>query len=101
MDPSGRWRLAPAYDLAYAYNPDGQWTSRHQMSVGGKRDAFESEDLLALAKRYGVKKAKDHLKAVAGAIDGWSKFAGRAGLENKITERIGAALRLDMTNKFE
>jgi hypothetical protein len=21
MDPTGRWRLAPAYDLAYAYNP--------------------------------------------------------------------------------
>lgn len=100
MDPSGIWRLAPAYDLAYAYNPDGQWTSRHQLSLGGKRDAFESEDLLALAKRYGVKKAKDHLKAVAEAVGGWNKFAGQADVENKTMERIGSALRLDMTNKL-
>jgi serine/threonine-protein kinase HipA len=100
MDPSGRWRLAPAYDLAYACNPDGQWTSRHQLSVGGKRDGFVSEDLLTLAKRYGVKKAKDHLKVVAEAIGAWSKFAGQAGVENKTMARIEAALRLDLVNEL-
>jgi serine/threonine-protein kinase HipA len=99
MDQAGLWRLSPAYDVAYAYNPKGRWTSQHQMSIGGKRDGFVAEDLLALAKRYGVKKAKDHLKAVADAVGGWSKFAAKAGLEMKATERIGAALRLKMLNK--
>ncbi|MBO8479074.1 MAG: HipA domain-containing protein, partial [Bacteroidetes bacterium] len=32
MDRGGKWHLSPAYDMGYAYNPDGQWTSTHQMS---------------------------------------------------------------------
>lgn len=24
MDRGGKWRLSPAYDMGYAYNPDGQ-----------------------------------------------------------------------------
>ena len=35
MDRDGKWRLSPAYDMGYAYNPDGQWTSAHQMSING------------------------------------------------------------------
>ena len=38
MDRRGVWRLSPAYDVAYAYNPAGTWTREHQMSVAGKRD---------------------------------------------------------------
>lgn len=37
MDRDGKWRLSPAYDMGYAYNPDGQWTSAHQMSINGTR----------------------------------------------------------------
>ena len=36
MDKQGRWSLSPAYDLTYSYNPSGEWTARHQMSVNGK-----------------------------------------------------------------
>src|SRR3546814_13656276 len=46
MDSSGRWRLSPAFDVVYAYNPDGDWTNEHQMSLAGKTDGFESDDLL-------------------------------------------------------
>jgi serine/threonine-protein kinase HipA len=96
MDPTGHWRLAPAYDLAYAYNPQGLWTSQHQLSVSGKRDGFVAEDLLVLAKRYGVKKAENHLKEVAKAVHGWTKYAGQAGIDNRTTERIKAVLRLGL-----
>jgi serine/threonine protein kinase HipA of HipAB toxin-antitoxin module len=30
MDRSGQWSLSPAFDVAYAYNPSGDWTARHQ-----------------------------------------------------------------------
>ena len=96
MGPEGRWRLAPAYDVAYSYNPQGPWTAQHQMSIGGKRDGFVTEDLLALGKRYGVKKAKDHLEAVADGVAGWARFSKSAGLEKKTIERIGKAHRLGM-----
>jgi serine/threonine-protein kinase HipA len=36
MKKKGEWRLSPAFDMTYAYNPDGDWTNSHQMSVNGK-----------------------------------------------------------------
>ena len=58
MDKDGRWRLAPAYDMIYSYNPKGEWTSRHQMMINGKRANFTREDLLKLASFAGIKKIK-------------------------------------------
>ncbi len=40
MDRDGAWRLAPAHDVCWSYNPVGDWTSQHQMSINGKRDGF-------------------------------------------------------------
>lgn len=50
MDRNGQWRLAPAFDIVWAYNSKGAWTHRHQMSVNGKRDRFTRMDLLAVAE---------------------------------------------------
>ena len=77
MDRTGQWSLAPAYDVTYAYDPNGQWTGRHQMSINGKRDAFETEDLLALASFAGMKKspARALLDRVLHAIKKWPEFA--------------------------
>ena len=49
MGPDGMWRLAPAFDVVWAYNSKGTWTNRHQMTVNGKRDDIERTDLLAVA----------------------------------------------------
>ena len=45
MGEDGIWRLSPAYDMGYAYNPQGGWTSTHQMSINGKFD-----DIITLRK---------------------------------------------------
>ena len=45
--------LAPAFDVVWAYNSQGDWTNRHQMSVNGKRDGFKRADLLAVAGQFG------------------------------------------------
>ena len=52
MDEGGRWRLSPAYDMGYAYNPKGGWTATHQMSVNGKFDGITREDLLRRDKYF-------------------------------------------------
>ncbi|MEI8012730.1 MAG: type II toxin-antitoxin system HipA family toxin, partial [Candidatus Omnitrophota bacterium] len=59
MDKSGQWRLSPAFDVVWAYNPSGTWTNRHQMSLNGKRDNFVPGDLVALADQYGINKARN------------------------------------------
>ncbi|RQS09157.1 HipA domain-containing protein [Burkholderia sp. Bp8998] len=54
-----QWELAPAYDVTFAHNPKGEWTSQHLMSVNGKFKGFETEDLLAEADRFKIGTAKE------------------------------------------
>lgn len=96
MNKAGQWRLSPAFDIAYSYNPNGAWTSRHQMSVNGKRDGFEINDLLALGKSAAIKpaRARDIIDAVVESVRKWPEFADTAGVDIKTAARIGKAHRI-------
>ena len=98
MDRSGQWALSPAYDLAYAYNPSGQWTRDHQMSLAGRRNGFERDDLLQFAVSAGLKrrKALDILEAVSASVRDWPKHAEAAGVAPGDTERIEKTFRSNL-----
>lgn len=95
MDKAGQWRLSPAYDVTYSYNPDGAWTSQHQMSLNGKRDGFTMGDLEACAKTAGLKRgrAKALHDQVQQAVTRWPDFAKRAQVPPTIAANIMAAHR--------
>jgi len=95
MNRRGRWRLSPAFDISYAYNPDGPWTGRHQMSIHGKRDDFEREDILALAGFAGIKKspANAMIDKVQSAVQRWPEFAQKAGVTEDQMKKIQNAHR--------
>ncbi|MCP3666753.1 MAG: type II toxin-antitoxin system HipA family toxin [Gammaproteobacteria bacterium] len=98
MKKQGQWRLSPAFDVTYAYNPGGAWTSRHQMSLNGKRDSFQIEDLIAFAKTSGLKRAKavKLLKEVAGSVKKWGEYAQSAELFAGDRNRIEKTFRLEI-----
>lgn len=52
MGRRGRRALSPAFDLTFAFNPRGLWTSRHQMNISGKRESITRQDLLTVADRF-------------------------------------------------
>lgn len=99
MDRSGAWRLSPAFDVAYAWNPSGDWTNAHQMSLNGKRDDFDLEDLVAFGAHCGFKRRKALRLAseIAARVRDWAIYAEQAGVFEPDAERIGKALRLDLT----
>ncbi|MEJ1497172.1 MAG: type II toxin-antitoxin system HipA family toxin [Candidatus Sedimenticola sp. (ex Thyasira tokunagai)] len=98
MDKQGQWRLSPAFDVAYSYNPSGAWTSRHQMSLNGKRDDFQVEDLVAFAQTAGLKraKAKALLREVASSVKDWGEYSKIAEVSTSDRKRIAKTFRLDL-----
>lgn len=74
------WQLAPAYDVTFAHNPTGEWTSQHLMSVNGKFKDFEVADLLQEADRWAIGTAGGVIDQVRTAIQNWPQFAHEAGL---------------------
>jgi serine/threonine-protein kinase HipA len=93
MHPTGEWRLAPAYDMIWAYNPDGRWTHRHQMSMNGKRDGMTRADLLAVAANVGVKKPEAIITQVTASLAAWERHAAMAGVADRQAARVGATFR--------
>lgn len=98
MNRRGEWRLAPAFDISYAWNPNGEWTSRHQMSVNNKREGFERDDLLALAGAADIKKARAEkmINRVIEVVSRWPDFAEKAGVGESRIKKIQAAQRTNL-----
>jgi serine/threonine-protein kinase HipA len=94
MDQSGKWRISPAFDVIYAYNPTGDWTSRHQMSINGKRDDFIKDDLVQVGKEMNIKSMMNIIDEIVEVVSNWSGFAKDAGVESSQIKSIEKALRL-------
>lgn len=95
MDRNGHWQLSPAFDVAYSFNPKGLWTSKHQMSVNGKRDEFILSDLLSAGTQTGLSKQriKQIIEEVVACLQLWPDCAEKAGVKNEIMLSIGNAFR--------
>lgn len=88
MDKNGKWRLSPAYDMGFSYNPDGGWTSQHQMSINGKFDDITRRDLLEIAKRNNIKEAAEIIDQVSTVASGWGSIANECGVPDKMLDAI-------------
>lgn len=93
MDAAGQWQLAPAYDVAYAYQPGNRWTSQHQMALNGKRDGFTRADLRAVAREMNIRGADELIDDVLTHVARWPEFAATAGMKEERTTAIAAAHR--------
>jgi serine/threonine-protein kinase HipA len=96
MDKAGAWSLSPAFDVTYAYNPAGSWTSRHQMTINGKSHDFTREDFEAVAQVAGLKRGKHEaiLTEVMDTVGEWPRYAERAGVLDSQRDKITQTLRL-------
>ena len=97
MNPAGRWRQAPAYDVTYAEND--AWTRQHQMSVRGKFRGITRGDLLEVGETFDVPAGgREIVGAVEEAVRGWRERAGEAGVPGEMVDRIEG--RLVLTRAF-
>lgn len=88
MNESGKWRLSPAYDMGYAYNPNGRWTATHQMSINGKYDEITRKDLLIFAQQNNIKEAADTIDDTCEVVSHWPEIANDCGVLPEIINTI-------------
>ena len=82
MDRRGKWKLAPAYDMTFSYNPQSIWTSKHQMMIHSKRELITTEDLIESGRMMdiGDKTIKEVFQTVSCVVKEWTKYAEYVGL---------------------
>ncbi|MCW9015905.1 MAG: type II toxin-antitoxin system HipA family toxin, partial [Kangiellaceae bacterium] len=94
-DEKSQWRLSPAFDVAYSYKPGSPWVNSHQLSLNGKRDNFNREDLMVVATLINnFREANDIVDQIAEVVGGWQNYAEQAGVFTKLQEQVSQNLRL-------
>lgn len=88
MEEDGKWHLSPAYDMGYAYNPNGGWTATHQMSINGKYDDITRNDLLTFASQNNIKDATSIIDEVCEATSHWWSIAKDCGVPDSVIDKI-------------
>lgn len=98
MDRAGLWRLSPAFDLTWSYDPEGQWTRVHQIRLNRKQDGFTRDDLLAFGRycNLDAKKAGRIIDAVTGAFQAFPHLAREWGIDATFAQAITATQRLEI-----
>jgi serine/threonine-protein kinase HipA len=96
MDPSGKWALAPAYDVCYAYSPGSTWVSQHALSINGKRQHITRNDLLEVARKMNIKKPNAIIDEVQHAVSQWQTVAAKTKVSKDLASFIGKQLSLNL-----
>jgi len=95
MDKQGTWTLAPAFDVTFSYQPSGDWTHAHQMTLQGKRDGFTLEDFKAAGKAVGLVRGRAEriVREVQEVVAMWTQYAEQVGLDDIVQRKIDGNLR--------
>ena len=94
MDKTGKWKLAPAFDVCHAYRPGSTWVSQHSMSINGKRHNITRNDLLQVAYKMNIKKADIIIDKVHDAVRKWNSFATITNVNTDLKGAIEKTLLL-------
>jgi serine/threonine-protein kinase HipA len=97
MDKSGKWRLSPAFDLTYSYDPTGSWTKVHQLTLNGKQDSFTEADIVAFGNYCDLapQKSKEILASTQAHFSTFDALARTYEVDDVLRKTIVKNLRDD------
>lgn len=98
MDRSGRWRLSPAFDMTYAYDPGGAWTKNHQCRLNGKSSDFTFADLLRFGNfcNLSEKKSREIIEQAGDALAEFPMLADQLELNPELKRTVLRNQRLQL-----
>lgn len=89
MDATGKWRLAPAYDLTFSYSGHGM----HSTMVAGESANPTRQHLMKLATYFKINNANLIIDEVQAVVTNWRKYAAlydvKSNSKNSIQKVIG------------
>ncbi len=90
MDRSGKWRLAPAYDITYSKGA----LKEHLTTINGKSSDFTIDDFLVVAEKNLIdkKSARSIIDTIAIALSTYEKRALELGISKAEAINIGSEI---------
>ncbi|MCK4706044.1 MAG: type II toxin-antitoxin system HipA family toxin, partial [Gammaproteobacteria bacterium] len=75
---------------------DSPWVNSHQMSVNGKRDDFNRDDLLSVGSLIGnfKKESQQIIEQVMDVVSEWKSYSKKADVFEPLSKEISKNVRL-------
>ena len=96
MYENGEWKLTPAYDLIFAYDPENYWLKNHNININGKNHDITKEDMLTVSENFGIKKAEKIIYYISEIVHNFNYYADKYQYSTAKTNIINKILQ----NKF-
>ena len=74
---NNHWKLAPAYDLIFAYSPESFWLKNHNININGKNNNITQDDILTIGEKFGIKKPAYILCNIKEIISNFKYYANK------------------------
>ena len=83
--------------MTYAYDPLGKWTAQHQISLSGKRDQFDRNDLLTFASKCSIsaKHANEMIDTSLEAFSRFTQLAKEYEVPSELSKQVAGSLRVN------
>ena len=88
MDKSGKWKLSPAYDVSFAYDPTNRWLKQHQMSINNKRNNITFDDLVTVGQKFSITNPEQIIKQVTQGVSSWKTIASGLNISKEKINHI-------------
>jgi serine/threonine-protein kinase HipA len=92
MNKSGKWKLAPAFDICHAFRPASTWVSQQSLSVNGKRKDITVSDMLEVAQNMSIKKPEAIIQQINGVVKKWPQYADKMHVKEDLRDAIQKTL---------
>jgi serine/threonine-protein kinase HipA len=92
LKQNGRWELAPAFDICYAYDPKNVWVNQQSLSINGKRSDIRKEDLLTLARANNIRRGEQIIDEIKEVICNWKAYAKSVKVSSQLDRIISSTL---------
>lgn len=92
MNENGDWDLSPAYDLTFSYNENFNRTTPHFLSINGKNEGVNLNDILHIAEEHSIKGPKQIINEVNQSFLKWKQIASELNISARTTNYIHSKL---------
>lgn len=94
MDRTGRWSLAPAYDMVYSIDPSVLEVQKGQfLSICGKKSEIKKEDLIHIGRYYDINRPGEVIEGTQDVLSNLHVYMKEQGISDSVWKMVSAELK--------
>ncbi len=94
MDKSGKWSLAPAYDMVYSIDPSVLEVQKGQfLSICGKKSGITREDMISVGRQYDINRPGEIIEKTQDILLKLHDYMKEEGIDESVWKMVSAELK--------